>query len=247
MKSYCCTFLFFSLFLLISCNKDEGAGGSSSLGGYVYEIRHDSDNSFFPTDTIPAVDERVSVIYGNNATNEAGDDMRTNGSGYYCFDYLRKGNYVVYAISTYDDDSREAVEVSVNVGSGFNKADTIFIHTGKANGTAMIRGKVLVRYYNKGSLVTDNRQYEFPAIGYRVYLKHAGQDIVKDDVRTNDEGVFVFQRLQAGTYEIYTETEKVGDSYKNVIFPTEPQIIEIPSTPYLIHDLESVFVININT
>lgn len=232
------------LFLLVSCNKDEGEGGSSSLGGYVYQIRHFNDNSLFPTDTIPAAKEDVFIVYGDN--EYFGDDIETNDAGYYKFEYLRKGNYTVFAYSSFDDDTREAEYQQVKVGGGYNRADTIYIHTGKASGTAMIRGKVMARYYDNGRLVTIDGKYEFPAIGYRVYLKYAGQDIVADDVRTNDEGIFVFQRLQAGTYEIYTETEMVGDGYKNVLFPTEKQTIVIPSTPYIIHDLEKEFVINLN-
>lgn len=248
MKLYYTLLLALSVFLFSSCNQDEGPGGSSSLRGYVYEVRHQPDNSLFPLDTVPAVDERVSIIYGNNQNAYVGDDVRTNGNGYYCFDYLRKGDYIVYAISTYDDGSKESVFTKVKVNSDINRADTLYIHTGKANGTNMIRGAVTVRYYNKGRLVSVDGETEFPAIGSRVYLKYAGQDVLLDDVRTDNNGVFVFQRLAAGTYEAYTETEKVGDSYKNVLFPSESQFIEIPAgESHSVIDLPTGFTIDINT
>lgn len=241
------SFSFIILLLLgfSSCNKDEGTGGSSSVEGYVYAIRHHEDNSLFPIDTIPAAKEDVFIVFGDDGY--FGDDIETDADGYYRFDYLRKGNYSVYAYTTYDDGTKEAVYSDVKVNGKTATASPIYIHTGKANGTSMIRGSVFARYYDKGRVVKIDGQELFPAIGHRVYIKYVGQDIVLDDVRTDNKGVFVFQRLKAGKYEIYTDTEKPGDDYKNVILPSESQIIEISSKPHVIHDLPEVFEIDINT
>lgn len=239
-------FLFLlSIFVLTSCNKDEGPGGSSSVEGYVYSIRHHEDDSRFPIDTVPAVKEDVFIVYGDDSFY--GDDVETDEAGYYKFDYLRKGDYTIFAYTSYDDDTKEAVYSNVNVSGKLSKADTIFIHTGKANGTAMIRGQIYVRYYDNGRLIEIDGQELFPAIGHRVYIKYAGQDIVYDDIRTDNTGTFVFQRLQAGTYEIYTDTEKRGDDYKNVILPSKSQFIEVSSESDVIYDLPEVFEIIINT
>ncbi|MDL2222502.1 hypothetical protein LJB98_00205 [Bacteroidales bacterium OttesenSCG-928-M11] len=242
MKTYQILFVLLSL-ALFSCNDGEGPGGSSSLEGYVYEVRHPSGNSLFPADTFPAVKHDVYIVYGDD--DYFGDDIETNDNGFYKFDYLRKGNYTVYAYTTYDDGTRESVSQKVKVSGNTNKADTIFIHTGKANGTSMIRGSVAVNYYDNDRLVTISGQNLFPAIGQRVYLKHKDQDIVTDDVRTDNHGVFVFERLRPGVYEIYTETEKQGDNYKNILFPSESQFIEVVEDQK-IYDLGEVFYISIN-
>lgn len=245
MKTYQILFVLLSLALFSSCNKDEGPGGSSSLEGYIYEIRHSNGNSLFPTDTVPAVKQDVYIIYGDDEDKYFGDDIETNDNGYYKFDYLRKGDYTVFAYSSYDDGSKEAVYQKAKVSGGTNKADTIFIHTGKANGTAMIRGSVYVQYYDNDRMVIIGDQTLFPAIEQRVFLKYEGQDIITDDVRTDNHGVFVFERLQPGRYEIYTVTEKPGDNYKNVLFPSESQFIEVVN-PQEVYDLEEEFIIHIN-
>jgi Membrane carboxypeptidase (penicillin-binding protein) len=236
---------FLLLFLVSSCNKGEGIGGTSSVEGYVYSIRHHEDDSRFPIDTVPASKEDVFIIFGDD--DYFGDDIETDESGFYKFDYLRKGNYTVFAYSSFDDGSQKAVYSSVKVSGKVNKADTLFIHTGKANGTGMVRGMVYVRYYNKDRLVKIDGEELFPAIGHRVYIKLEGQDIIADDVRTDNNGVFVFQRLKPGRYEIFTDTEKPGDDYKNVLFPSKPQFIEVKAEPQIIYDLPETFEIVINT
>ena len=241
MKIYSYFIFLISLFLLTSCNKDEGFGGSSSLEGYVYNIRHLDDNFSFKTDTFPALDQRVYLSYG-----KADEDIRTNYEGKYRFEFLRSGNYTVYAHSEFPDGRLEPVFADVKVGGSLTKADTIFIHTGKANGTAMIKGSVMIRYYNKGSLVTINGESSFPAVETRIFLKYLGDETYYDDVRVGDKGIFIFQKVQPGLdYEIYVSTEIPGDKYKNILFP-EAQTIQLPNEPYKTYELGEVFFIDIN-
>ncbi|GAB6012517.1 hypothetical protein MK137Hg34_000206700 [Viscerimonas tarda] len=214
-----CLSLFLTLCLLSSCNKDEGLGGSSSLEGYVYEIVHSNDNFSFITDTFPALNKDILLEFGGNDYS-IGERKRTGREGYYRFDYLREGNYTVYAISGFADGHDEAVAQKVRVSGKHNKADTIFIHTGKAVGTAQIRGVVWVKYYNKGSLVRVNGQDSVPAVETRVFIKNTGEETFFDDVRVSDAGVFVFQKIQPQKqYEVYVNTEIPGESNKNILFP----------------------------
>ncbi|MDL2221216.1 hypothetical protein LJC35_01525 [Parabacteroides sp. OttesenSCG-928-N08] len=212
--SFC--LLSLSLLLFVSCNKDEGLGGSSSLEGYVYNVIHKDDNFSFSRDTFPAVKEDVFIVFGND--DYYGDDVETNGNGMYRFDYLRKGTYTVYAFSKYADGSYEAVSEIVPVESGSNKAKDIYIHTGKAYGTAMIKGYVHAKYVDKGMQVASG-----PAVEKRVFINHYGEDTHFDDVRVGDQGYFIFQKVMPGKYEIWVTTEDAFTEKLTVI----KQYIEI--------------------
>jgi hypothetical protein len=240
MKIYYYFFLLFPVLLITSCNKDEGLGGSSSLEGYVYNIIHSDDNFTFATDTFPAVREDVYLIFGDNETNFYGEDIKTDGNGLYRFDYLRKGNYVVYACSSFADGHKAAEIKKVTVSGSLNKAETIFIHTGKASGTAMIKGYVYATYYHNGSYRDSG-----PGIGVRVYIKHVGDEVYFDNLRVGDKiwdeteqrykGVFIFQKLLPGDYILSVETEdrdteKVEVIMKNITIINTGEIYEIPET-----------------
>ncbi|MDR1154518.1 MAG: hypothetical protein LBL04_07385 [Bacteroidales bacterium] len=197
-----CFPLFLGLFLFYACNKDEGLGGSSSLEGYVYQIEHSDDNFSFRTETFPASKKDVYLIFGDNATDYFGDDVEVDNNGLYRFDYLRKGRYIVYSYSEYPDGRKEAVSREVSVGGGANKADTIFIHTGKAYGTSMIKGSVYALFYD-GSRKVD----EGPAIDADVYINHYGEEMFFERIRVGDQGVFIFQKILPGRYEVWVTSE----------------------------------------
>ncbi len=215
-KAYSFFLAFLTLCIFFSCNKDEGMGGSSSLEGYVYNIIHKDDNFSFSKDTIPAVKEDVFLIFGDD--NYFGEDTETNGEGMFRFDYLRKGTYTLYALSKYADGRSEAEYKTVHVGKGNNKAEDIYIHTGKAYGTAMIKGYVHALYYDKGERVASG-----PAVEKRVFINHYGEDTFFDDVRVGDKGYFIFQKLIPGKYEIWVTTEDPETEKLSVL----KQVIEI--------------------
>jgi len=139
--------------------------------------------------------------------------VETAPDGFYRFKYLTKGNYRVFAYSTLASGEKVAVEQQVKVGSGTTTAGNIYVHTGKAYGTSMVRGQVKIKYWS-----TDDRAYVDensypPAIwdripkyagDIRVYIRRAGEDFPFNDVRTGENGIFIFQKLQPGEYEIYT-------------------------------------------
>jgi hypothetical protein len=188
--------------MFASCNKDEGLGGASSLEGFVYKVIHQDDNFSFHKDTFPAVREDVYLIFGDRENDFYGDDVKTDGNGLYRFDYLRKGNYIVYAYSEFADGHKVSETKNVTVGRGLNRADTIFIHGGDAYGTAMIQGAIHATYYHNGSYRDQG-----PGVGVRVYISHAGEIASFDDIRAGEEGVFIFQKLLPGEYVVSVETE----------------------------------------
>lgn len=231
--TYLFSLLLFFLILGNSCNSDEGFGGSSSLEGYVYNIVHYDDNFTFRKDTIPAVKQDVFIIFGNNSFDYFGDDIETDYNGFFRFEFLRPGNYKVYAYSEPANKQKVATIKDAKVVGKTNQVDTIFINTGKAYGTSIIKGNVITTYYHNG--VYRDRG---PGTGMRAYIKHKGEEGYFDDVRVV-EGAFYFQKILPGEYEIGVTTEDILTEavslIKKSITVTESGIIyEIPET-YLVN------------
>jgi hypothetical protein len=103
MNKYSFKFLFVSLFLMvvliISCKKDEGTGGTSSITGKVI-IRQYNSSFTRLEEQYYATDEDVFIIYGDDTYY--GDKVSTSYDGTYHFEYLREGHYTVFA---YSEDS----------------------------------------------------------------------------------------------------------------------------------------------
>ena len=81
-------------FAFLSCSKDEGEGGQSSVGGKVHLI----DKSGANQGDYDAPDYDVYILYGEK-DNIYDDKMKTNYDGSFKFKNLRKGSYRVYAYS----------------------------------------------------------------------------------------------------------------------------------------------------
>lgn len=92
-------FLFLVVLVIISCEKDEGKGGTSSITGRVI-VRQYNSNFTTLISQYEATDEDVFIIYGDDVVY--GDKTTTNYDGTFRFDYLREGNYTVFA---YSEDS----------------------------------------------------------------------------------------------------------------------------------------------
>jgi len=83
----------------ISCEKEEGTGGTSSITGKVFVRQYNSSFTIL-SDQYYAPDENVFIIYGDDIVY--GDKTSTNYDGTYRFDYLREGKYTIFA---YSEDS----------------------------------------------------------------------------------------------------------------------------------------------
>jgi hypothetical protein len=209
----CAAILFFT-----SCNKDEGVGGSSSLEGYVYQIRHWSENTNVIVDTIPAIDVRVKLTFGDDPYKFYGKDLRTDGNGLYRFDFLREGKYLVSAYSELIDGQEVRAFKTAQVKGALSKTDTIFVKSIVKRGFASIKGTVIADYYSGGRKVEEG-----PAMEKRVFINEFGADTHFDDVRTSDQGIFVFSNVLPGKYEIWTTTE---DPRTGKLSPVK-QVIEV--------------------
>lgn len=107
------TKFFFGLLILMlltyACEKEPGRGGTSTIHGKV--IVHEYNKSFTNQPQIyPGAKEDVYIVYGDDMVY--GDRFETHYDGTYEFNYLREGNYKVYAYSkdstlNYDLTSQE--------------------------------------------------------------------------------------------------------------------------------------------
>ncbi|MCC6385277.1 MAG: hypothetical protein LC117_08750 [Bacteroidia bacterium] len=88
-----------TLFFLSACRKGPGEGGTSSIQGYLH-VKDYNASQVILFGEYPGVDEWVYIIYGNDISY--GDRVRTNYEGKFEFNYLRNGDYRVYA---YSDDT----------------------------------------------------------------------------------------------------------------------------------------------
>jgi hypothetical protein len=81
---------------IVSCKKDAGEGGNSSLYGKVYVKDYNSTFTVLEEEYY-APDEDVYIIYDNDRSY--GDHTKTSYDGTYEFKYLRPGTYHIYAYS----------------------------------------------------------------------------------------------------------------------------------------------------
>lgn len=221
------------LLLMASCNKNEGEGGTGTIQGYVKLINHPDDDYTLPADTMDAAKTDVFIVYGNS--DFYGDDVETDDKGFYKFKYLTKGSYTVFSYSTLPSGEKVPVTATVSIGTGETaNVPTIYIHQGKAYGTSIVKGKVYALYYHNDTYRGQGWAYE-----HRVYIRNLGDAYHFDDVRVGLDGVFAFQKLQPGDYEIFTFTEnaqEIPTPLIDTLSIEEPgEIIEMePDTTFIV-------------
>ena len=96
--------LFLSLLISFSsCEKEAGEGGTSVIEGQVYKINTfqnfttgEWDTLYYQLDS----GKDVYIIYSDDINAVYDDKFETDYNGVYRFDYLRKGDYIIY---TYAD------------------------------------------------------------------------------------------------------------------------------------------------
>lgn len=96
MKQILLVALSISMLIFTGCEREEGVGGKATITGKVLkmelrEITEDTLALYYMPET------RVYITYGDNLGVD--DDVRTHFDGTYKFEYLRKGEYTIYAYS----------------------------------------------------------------------------------------------------------------------------------------------------
>lgn len=116
-----------SLFIISSCKKVEGQGGTSTIKGVVIEQKYIGSNIIAE---YPAADQDVYIIYGSDDTFYD-DDIKTSYDGSFEFKYLNNGVYklFVYEDSSTDPSGKAAkmVEVEITSKKSTIEVDTIYI------------------------------------------------------------------------------------------------------------------------
>ena len=214
-----------SALVMPSCNKGPGEGGTGTVQGFVKLVHHPDDDYTLTPDTMVAAKTDVFIIYGDE--DFFGDDVETNAEGMYQFEYLRPGEYTVFAYSTLPSGEKVAVSETVELQRGaVAKVPTLYIHDGKAYGTSVVKGRVHATYYHNGSYRGEGWACE-----HRVYIRRVGEDIPFDDTRVGPDGYFAFQKLQPGTYEVYTVTQDFNEVpdfvFQSIAVEEAGQIYEI--------------------
>ena len=221
--------------LLPSCNKGEGMGGTGTVLGFVKLVHHPDDDYTLTPDTVNAAKTDVFIVYGDE--NFFGDDIETGADGGYRFEYLRPGNYIVYAYSTLPSGQKVAVSETLELARGaVAQVPTLYIHDGKAYGTSVVKGRVHASYYHNGSWRGEGWACE-----HRVYIRRVGEEVPFDDTRVGPDGYFGFQKLQPGEYEVFTASDDINTEIPDFVF----QSITVGEAG-LIYELEEQFEVIIN-
>jgi hypothetical protein len=112
MKKY--LLLAAAFIVLLSCEKQAGEGGTSTIKGVVMVKEYNGDFSIL-RDIYPAQDVDVYIIYGDDEVY--GDKFQTGYDGKYEFNYLQNGKYTIYSLSKSDTIllTNELVPVFKNV------------------------------------------------------------------------------------------------------------------------------------
>ena len=220
--------LSFGLTTLISCNKTEGPGGTSSITGIIRGIEFE-----------PAKYEITEVIVSQGNELEHGDywliNNTTGGTFYYVW-YKNPG-----WISDGDPhlEGRTGIEVSFNYSDSnldiaTNTANAITTSAG-ANFDVVVQQDVLV-LTNKFSgavpdannmttnfeiNIADQGEDEFygdatPIADARVYLVYGNETTYGDEMRTGGDGDFRFNNLVKGNYTIYVVSQDTINSNATV-------------------------------
>ena len=217
---------------MASCNKKEGEGGTGTVQGFVKLVHHPDDDYTLNVDTLNSSKTDVFIVYGDEPFY--GDDVETGPDGMYQFEYLTPGKYTVFAYSVLATGEKVAVAETVTLERGkVAEVPTIYIHDGKSYGTSVVMGKVWALYFHNATYRGEGWAYE-----HRVYLRKLGDIYHQDDVRVGLDGVFAFQKVLPGTYEVFTYTEDGNEVPSPVIDTVTVEADEIlqmvPDTTFIV-------------
>ena len=86
--------IFFSIFAIVSCRKDEGPGGTSRIKGKL-KIENFNSQGTVLEGTYAGADLDVYIMYGDKDST-ADDDVKSSVDGSFEFNFLENGKYTIY-------------------------------------------------------------------------------------------------------------------------------------------------------
>jgi hypothetical protein len=203
----------------VSCEKNEGLGGTASISGTVMEHFYNDDFSLLIYEQA-AADEEVFIVYGDQEA--LGNRVRTNLHGQFMFKYLYPGNYKVYFMSgdsssVLDRDVEKTILLSLNQGQDLDLGELVKLSPlDFDDGAAMIKGRVKVIDYVDTStwpnLVIEKTYY---GTEQEVYLTYGDHTFYDERIRSQFDGTFEFGGLIPGSYLVFLYSDDVrGESDK---------------------------------
>lgn len=93
-KYYIIFFLILGACFSLSCQKEAGEGGSSSIIGVFKACELDVNNAC--QNEYPLAEERIYIVYGDS-TELFDNEVRTDFAGRFEFPFLYEGDYTIYA------------------------------------------------------------------------------------------------------------------------------------------------------
>lgn len=96
MKKFLFTLLIIFSITAISCKKAPGEGGEANIIGNIWAQKWNATHTVMAGEG-PGADVNVFIIYGSDITY--GNKTTTNPDGTFEFQYLRPGQYTIYAYS----------------------------------------------------------------------------------------------------------------------------------------------------
>ena len=103
------------LFSFIACEKNAGEGGTSLIDGRVlyFTTSYNPQTSVNDTHYYPKAGKDVYIIYSDDEGSVYDDKFETDYNGRYHFEYLRKGDYIIYTYADSTDNSNVKYEYPI--------------------------------------------------------------------------------------------------------------------------------------
>jgi hypothetical protein len=228
--------------LSYSCSQQEGIGGNSNIKGKILVNYYNDDFTLLLSDKpVPARDEDVYIIYGNDST--IGDKTTTSYTGDFEFNYLWPGNYRIYY---YTKDSTgispDKIEKVKNITLGKNETFTMgSLSINKSlewnEGTSSIKGTIWVINYKNTSEYPNLKIKDITrAQDQDVYIQYGNHPFYDKRIATSSDGTFLFQNLIKGNYKIFYYSEDITGGTamivldKTIEIKEDNQYVEIKDT-----------------
>lgn len=231
---------------IISCEKNEGFGGNSTIKGRLHLKQYNNDYSLL-IDSAPAKEQDVFIIFGDDP--DIGDKVNTNYDGYFEFNFLREGKYTIYYYSEDPDlmdfEQKKEMLYEVEVGKKATKdlGDLYsFERLDYNDGNAVIKGRVLQINYRSNSrwpimFVEDT----VIVLEKEVYITYNNQTYYDDRIRTTDDGTFEVKQLIKGDYKIHVISEDIKGTSQDVAIYKDTTIVNATDTI----DVGDIFIHNL--
>jgi hypothetical protein len=239
MKKVLISIACLSFILMASCEKEEGIGGTSTITGKV-KVREYNDNFTHVIGEYYAGDQDVYIIYGNDSVYS--DKFTTSYDGTYRFEYLREGNYKVFAYSLdsaafpLDKETEVMKEVTITGKDQLIQVEDILMISSEkvegTGGTSTITGKVKVREYNGNFTYLIGEYY---AGDEDVYIIYGNDSVYSDKFTTSYDGTYRFEYLREGKYKVFAYSldsaayplDKKTEVMKEVTITEKDQVVQV--------------------